>query len=140
MIDASNETVIPGLIEIHTHLSKSYGEALGRAFLAWGITTVRNPATNTFETLENRESFESAIEAQEDLERVLGDSDYLAAPTTLEAFLKHYQAEAHDAHGDVEPAPDGEGGHLSFSWNSVRTSRSVEPTCAGCVPSSSNGN
>src|SRR5206468_2240561 len=59
VVDASNQTVIPGLIEIHTHLSKGYGEALGRIFLAWGITTVRNPATNTFETLETREAYES---------------------------------------------------------------------------------
>ena len=58
-IDASNETVIPGLIEIHTHLSQNFGEALGRAFLSWGITTARNPATNTFEAMEARESFES---------------------------------------------------------------------------------
>src|SRR5207244_2917611 len=46
IVDASNDTVIPGLIEIHTHLNKEYGEALGRIFLSWGITTVRNPATN----------------------------------------------------------------------------------------------
>ncbi|HMF94812.1 MAG TPA: amidohydrolase family protein [Vicinamibacterales bacterium] len=59
VIDASNETVIPGLIEIHTHLNENFGEALGRIFLAWGITTVRNPATNTFETMEFREAFES---------------------------------------------------------------------------------
>ena len=59
VIDASNETVIPGLIEIHTHLSQDFGEALGRAFLSWGITTVRNPAANTFETMEFREAFES---------------------------------------------------------------------------------
>ena len=59
VVDASKETVIPGLIEIHTHLNKDYGEALGRAFLAWGITTVRNPATNAFDTMENREAFES---------------------------------------------------------------------------------
>ncbi len=59
VVDASNQTVVPGLIEIHTHLSKDYGEALGRALLAWGVTTVRNPATNTYETLENHEAFES---------------------------------------------------------------------------------
>ncbi len=59
VVDASRETVIPGLIEIHSHLSKSYGEALGRAFLSWGITTVRNPATNPFESLENLEAYES---------------------------------------------------------------------------------
>src|SRR6185295_19235042 len=59
VVDASSEAVIPGLIEIHTHLNKDYGEALGRAFLAWGVTTVRNPATNTFDTMENREAFES---------------------------------------------------------------------------------
>ena len=59
VVDASAETVIPGLIEIHTHLNKDYGEALGRAFLAWGVTTVRNPATNAFDTMENREAFES---------------------------------------------------------------------------------
>jgi Tol biopolymer transport system component/imidazolonepropionase-like amidohydrolase len=59
VIDASNETVIPGLIEIHTHLNRDFGEALGRAFLSWGITTVRNPAANTFEAMEFRESFES---------------------------------------------------------------------------------
>jgi len=59
VVDASNQTVIPGLIEIHTHLSKSYGEALGRIFLSWAITTVRNPASNTFEAMEDRESLES---------------------------------------------------------------------------------
>ena len=59
VIDASRETVMPGLIEIHTHLSKDYGEALGRALLSWGITTVRNPATSIMESMENREAFES---------------------------------------------------------------------------------
>ncbi len=59
VVDASAETVIPGLIEIHSHLSQDYGEALGRMFLSWGITTVRNPATNTYESNEYREATES---------------------------------------------------------------------------------
>jgi hypothetical protein len=37
--------------------------------------------------LDARNSFESANDAQEELERVLGESDYLAAPASLEAFL-----------------------------------------------------
>ena len=43
--------------------------------------------------LDPHESFESAVEANEDLERVLADSDYMAAPAALEAFLSHYRAE-----------------------------------------------
>jgi hypothetical protein len=42
--------------------------------------------------LDPRQSFESAIEAQAELERVLGESDYLAAPATLESFLERYRA------------------------------------------------
>jgi hypothetical protein len=42
--------------------------------------------------LDARHSFESAIDAQEELERVLGESDYLAAPATLESFLERYRA------------------------------------------------
>ena len=52
-------TVLPGLIESHTHLTKEYGEALGRIWLSFGITTVRNPATNPFQGIEDRESLES---------------------------------------------------------------------------------
>ena len=59
VVDASNATVIPGLIEIHSHLNPDYGEALGRIWLSWGITTVRNPATNTYEGWESREAWES---------------------------------------------------------------------------------
>ena len=49
--------------------------------------------------LDARHSFESAIDAQEELERVLGESDYLAAPATLESFLERYRTatEAVDA-------------------------------------------
>ena len=61
VVDASQETVIPGLIEIHSHLSQNFGEALGRIFLSWGITTVRNPATNTYESNEYREATESGV-------------------------------------------------------------------------------
>jgi imidazolonepropionase-like amidohydrolase len=59
VIDASHETVIPGLIEIHSHLRKDYGESLGRIWLSWGITTVRSPAGNPFEGAEEREAVES---------------------------------------------------------------------------------
>jgi len=61
VVDASASTVLPGLIESHTHLTKEYGEALGRIWLSFGITTVRNPATNPFQGLEDRESLESGV-------------------------------------------------------------------------------
>jgi Tol biopolymer transport system component/imidazolonepropionase-like amidohydrolase len=59
VVDASGLTVMPGLIEIHSHLNKEYGEKLGRIWLAYGITTVRNPAGNPYEAGEDREAFAS---------------------------------------------------------------------------------
>ncbi len=53
--------------------------------------------------LDPKNRFDSAVDAQEDLERVLGESDYLAAPSTLEAFLAEYRA-AHEPVAAV-PAP-----------------------------------
>ena len=46
--------------------------------------------------LDTKNSFESAVQAEDELERVLGESDYMAAPATLEAFLAQY-------HASVEP-------------------------------------
>ena len=43
VVDASALTVMPGLIEFHSHLQKDFGAAQGRAWLAFGITTVRSP-------------------------------------------------------------------------------------------------
>ena len=42
--------------------------------------------------LDPRHAFRSAVEAQAELERVLGESDYLAAPATLETLLAAYLA------------------------------------------------
>ena len=61
VVDASGSTVLPGLIESHAHLSKSFGEALGRIWLAFGVTTVRNPAANAFEGQEDREAIEAGV-------------------------------------------------------------------------------
>ncbi len=61
VVDASNGTVLPGLIESHAHLSKGYGEALGRIWLSFGITSVRNPAANPFEALEDREAIDAGV-------------------------------------------------------------------------------
>ncbi len=46
VIDAGSDVVMPGLIEMHAHLSPDFGEALGRIWLAYGITSVRNPASD----------------------------------------------------------------------------------------------
>jgi imidazolonepropionase-like amidohydrolase len=56
IVDAAADVVMPGLIETHAHLSPDYGEKLGRIWLAYGITSVRNPASDAYEALEQKES------------------------------------------------------------------------------------
>jgi Tol biopolymer transport system component/imidazolonepropionase-like amidohydrolase len=61
VIDAGADVVMPGLIEMHAHLSTDYGDRLGRIFLAYGITTVRNPASDGYDALEHKESIGSGV-------------------------------------------------------------------------------
>jgi len=58
---ASNLYVMPGLIEYHSHLQKDFGEAQGRAWLAFGITTVRSPGNTPYEAVEDREANEAGV-------------------------------------------------------------------------------
>ena len=59
VVDASQETVMPGLIEMHAHLDASYGASFGKVWLAYGITSVRLPAVNPYSGLEQREAFDA---------------------------------------------------------------------------------
>jgi Tol biopolymer transport system component len=61
VIDASNRTVIPGLIEYHGHIYREYGEAAGRLLLSYGITAVRDPAGMAYRSLELKEASEAGV-------------------------------------------------------------------------------
>ena len=52
---------MPGLVEFHSHLQKDYGAAQGRAWLAFGITTVRSPGNTPYEAVEDREANEAGV-------------------------------------------------------------------------------
>ncbi len=57
VVPANGGTLIPGLIEMHTHpTSPAFGNRFGRAHLAYGVTSVRITAAATYRALEERES------------------------------------------------------------------------------------
>lgn len=60
-VDAGSQTVMPGLIEFHTHLQKDLGAASNRAYLAFGITTVRSPGGTPYEAVEDREAVDAGV-------------------------------------------------------------------------------
>jgi hypothetical protein len=59
VIDARGYTVLPGLIDLHAHQSALAGERLGRAWLAYGVTTVRELNGQPEDSLERREAWTS---------------------------------------------------------------------------------
>jgi imidazolonepropionase-like amidohydrolase len=59
VVDGSEQTVIPGLIDMHAHLYREYGEAIGRQLLSFGVTTARDVGNEGYRTLEFREAWES---------------------------------------------------------------------------------
>ena len=59
IIDASTKTVIPGLFEMHTHQHSMVGEKIGRLWLSFGITSVREPGADPYDALERKESWAS---------------------------------------------------------------------------------
>jgi Tol biopolymer transport system component len=72
LVDASGKTVIPGLIEMHGHFYREYGEALGRLYLAYGVTTDRDTAGMQYRSLEIREATDSGVR--------MGPRFYISAP------------------------------------------------------------
>jgi Tol biopolymer transport system component len=61
VVDATKYTAMPGLIESHSHLQKDYGEGAHRAWLAFGITTVRSPGNTPYEGVEDVEANEAGV-------------------------------------------------------------------------------
>lgn len=61
VIDASGKIVMPGLFEMHTHQSSNVGEKLGKIWLSYGITSVREPGADPYDALERKEAWESGV-------------------------------------------------------------------------------
>ena len=60
-IEAPELTAMPGLIDFHTHRQSDSGEQQGRAFLAFGVTTIRSPGQSPYEAVEDREATDAGI-------------------------------------------------------------------------------
>lgn len=61
VVDAPDLTAIPGLIEYHAHVQKDFGESVHRAWLAYGVTTVRDPGNQPYNGVEDREAAEAGV-------------------------------------------------------------------------------
>lgn len=59
VVDASDGVLSPGLIEMHTHGGLGEGEAIGRNWLSYGVTTIRRVSADPYDMTESRESIES---------------------------------------------------------------------------------
>lgn len=61
VVDGSGLTAIPGLIDYHAHVQKDFGADVHRAWLAFGVTTVRDPGNQPYHGIEDREASEAGV-------------------------------------------------------------------------------
>ena len=59
IIDARQYTVLPGFIDLSVQQAKISGERVGRAWLAYGVTTIRESVLDSGEAIERQESWQS---------------------------------------------------------------------------------
>lgn len=59
VVDASDGVLSPGLVEMHTHGGLGEGEATGRQWLSYGVTTIRRVSADPYDMTEAKESIES---------------------------------------------------------------------------------
>jgi imidazolonepropionase-like amidohydrolase len=59
VVDATGETLIPGLIDMHASFDREYGAAYGRAWLAYGVTTIRIAGVNAMAAIAEDEAIAS---------------------------------------------------------------------------------
>lgn len=62
VIDASDQTLLPGLIDMHVHqeyAAKFFGDRQGRISLAYGITATHSTGDPVYRAIEDRESLRS---------------------------------------------------------------------------------
>jgi Tol biopolymer transport system component len=61
-LDGAGLTLMPGLIDMHTHRQMAgygYGDRMGRIWLAMGITATRSPGCPAYHMVEDREAIDS---------------------------------------------------------------------------------
>ena len=62
LLDGSGLTLMPGLIDMHTHRQMAgygYGDRMGRLWLAMGITATRSPGCPAYHMVEDREAIDA---------------------------------------------------------------------------------
>jgi len=86
IVDIGNDAVLPGLMDSHVHFEPHEGEWVGRALLAFGVTSVVEPGGLPFESREQMESWASGAR--------LGPRLFFAGPQ-LDGSRRYFPFAAH---------------------------------------------
>jgi len=91
VIDATGETVIPGLIDMNASFDRAYGANFGRIWLAYGVTTVRIAGGNALAVIAEDEAIASGRRPGP---RILASGERLDGLRTSEAGVLSVTSEA----------------------------------------------
>lgn len=64
LIEAQGQTLLPGLVDMHTHRQMqgyAYGDRQGRLWLSMGVTSTRSPGAPAYHMVEDREAIDAGF-------------------------------------------------------------------------------
>lgn len=131
VIDAKERTIIPGLIDLSAQQTYVTAERVGRTWLAFGVTAIRETVSDLSEATERQESWQSGRRIGPRLFMAVSPCARISGPEELSLLNTLIEGEAHPNITHIQLCPSLSGSDLR---QMIETAHSLALPAASVAP------